>query len=322
MYLTDRVASPVRALTQWEEEEALGLALVNVAERKWPGVPLGSYYVEYNGQLYDYNLNDSAISPADQYGFDVYAYEDGLGGFIGSIGRVFKKVTKAVRRVMPKFLRKIKLHEVGGFLNPIRLAKMIGRPKDIRLIDFIPGARLFSKKFRTKHGTTIMIAAAIIGAAVTAGALAPALLPLLAAKLVAAGKIVGAVVGAAGPFIGKFLGKMGSKQQGQAIEQMTPEQIATYEQGGPLPPEMQALLDQAQRPTTPRYPPPVFSVPPDPSYGDLVGERGFTKAGMSTTNMFLIGSMAVGGILLLTGQGPERPRYNNGIRKTSRRRRY
>ena len=290
------------------DEEALGLALYEVAKRKWPHLPMGSYYIKFNNRYYAYDPLAYDQLAYNLSGLDTYSTDPELGAFIGSVGKVFKDITKSIENVMPKFVKHIKLHEVGGIFNPIRLAKVIGRPKDLKLLDFLPGARLIPKDIRTKYGKTALTVAAIAGVAVAGWYLAPAVIPILTAKLGAAGSILGKTLSIAGPFISQVLKKLSPSQQGRMVQQITPEQIVEYEQYQTLPPDLQAILDEANKPAVvkPGLP------PPQPTYADLWGPRGEPPefetakkgifAGMSTTEMLMFSGIGLTLFLMLTGQ--------------------
>jgi hypothetical protein len=200
-----------------------------------------------------------------------------LEGFFDDIGNMFKRMVK----ITPKSFTPGNIYK--GFVNTTLTVASGG------IYQFLPKG---IKKTVYEVGK---VAIPVVGGAVFA-AMNPVLMGSITSKLGQAASILGKNASTIGGAVFGFLNKMPPAQQAQVAEQLTPQQIAQIEQGY-VPPEVQAMMNQAARQA---YYPPAPPMSVEQAYGAPAPEGSLvTQAGMAGDNTMLIfiGLSAVGLVL-------------------------
>lgn len=146
------------------------------------------------------------------------------------------------------------------------------------------------------------VAVPIIAGGVLAFAAGPAIMGVLGPKLAAAGGLLGKAASTVGGPLLNTLGKMGASGQAQVAQNVTPEQIAQWDQTGTIPPSLVPLLGQALQNTM--GPPSGNAALYDPSAMAAremqVRESMNNQTGFDWATLALIGIPALAGVYFLT----------------------
>lgn len=191
-----------------------------------------------------------------------------LEGFFDDIGNMFKRMVKFT----PKSFRPAEIFKAATHTTATIVTA---------------GAyQLLPSKLRTQVANIGKIALPVVGGAALAVVAAPAVMSLLGPKLATVGTILGKNPNLIGGALSAIMGGMSPPAQAMIAEQVTPQQIAQYEQTGQIPPDLQALLDRAAMQSYPTQQAPMMLPGPAQPYQEPV-QAGMFGGGSDAMILFL-----------------------------------
>jgi hypothetical protein len=150
-----------------------------------------------------------------------------LGDIFGGIGNMFSRMVKFT----PQSFTPANIF--NGFINTSLTALTGG------VYQFLP------KDVQKKMENVGKIAIPVVAGAVVAYTAGPAVMGLIGPKIQAAASMLGKAASTIGGKLFDALGKLPQAQQAQVAQQVTPQQIASMEQTGQIPYDLQSVLNAA-----------------------------------------------------------------------------
>ena len=180
------------------------------------------------------------LPPGSEYlGEDRYYYHfvkpgGSLGlGELGSFSNMFARMLKFT----PKSFTPGNIYK--GFINTVLTTSTAG------LYQVLP------KNFKKSVYEIGKVAVPVVAGGVLAYMAGPAIMAALGPKLASAGSMLGKAAGAVGGGLMDLMGKMPQHAQAQVASQITPEQIAQWDQTGRIPSSLENLLGSAMQNSLP-----------------------------------------------------------------------
>ena len=180
------------------------------------------------------------LPPGSQYlGEDRYYYhfvKPGGGSGLGELGSISSMFSRMVK-FTPKSFTPGNIYK--GFINTVLTTSTGG------LYQVLP------KNIKKSVYEIGKVAVPIVAGAVLAYTAGPAIMAALGPKLASAGSMLGKAAGTVGGGLMDLMSKMPQHAQAQVATQITPEQIAQWDQSGSIPPSLENLLGKAMQDSLP-----------------------------------------------------------------------
>lgn len=228
------------------------------------------------------------MAPGTQYlGEDRYYYhfvQPGMGSHLDGfdIGNMFKRLVKFT----PKSFTPGNIYE--GFINTTLTAATGGLyqvlPKNIKRTVYEVGK----------------VAVPVVAGGVLAYTAGPAVMAVIGPKLSAAGSLLGKAASTVGGGLLNMLTKMSQSSAAQVATQVTPEQIAQWDQTGRIPAGLESILGQAMQGSLPSTGAAALYDPSAMAAAELQRQQAAQEQGGFDWSMLaMIGIPAIAGVYFL-----------------------
>lgn len=229
------------------------------------------------------------MPPGTQYlGEDRHYYhfvQPGMGSHLDGfdIGNMFKRMVKFT----PKSFTPGNIYK--GFINTTLTAATGGLyqvlPKNIKKTVYEVGK----------------VAVPVVAGGVLAYTAGPAVMAVIGPKLTAAGSILGKAASTVGGGLLNMLTKMSQSSAAKVATQVTPEQIAQWDQSGVIPAGLEQILAQAMQNSLPQTGAATLYDPSAMAAAELQRQQaGQEQGGFDWSTLALIGLPAIAGVYFLT----------------------
>jgi len=229
-------------------------------------LPLGT---EYMGEDETYYYFSQPVANPSLDGFD--------------IGNMFKRMVKFT----PKSFTPGNIYK--GFVNTTLTVASAG------LYQVLP------KNLKKTVYEVGKVAIPVVAGGVLAMTAGPAVMGFLAPKLAAAGSLLGKAAGAVGGPLMNALGKMSGAGQATVASQITPEQIAQWDQTGSIPPSLAPLIERALQQSLPPMSGAASLYDPSAMAArEMQLAQAQQESGFDWSTIMMIGIPAIAGVYLFT----------------------